>query len=50
MITTMALALLQQPPQHVEMTAGGWVFMILAWIMILGLTFFTFSRVLGNRR
>lgn len=50
MIITMALALLQPPPQQPVMTAGGWVFMALAWITILGLTFFTFSKILGNRR
>lgn len=50
MIIAIALALLQTPPPNVEMTAGGWAFMAMAWIFILALTFFTFSRILGNRK
>jgi hypothetical protein len=40
---------LQQPAQHTEMTAGGWIFMAAAWIFILVLTFYTFSRILRNK-
>jgi hypothetical protein len=46
----LALALLQGPAPQVEMTTGGWAFMVLAWLGILSLTFFTFSKVLGGRR
>jgi hypothetical protein len=44
-----ALVLLQQPAQQPELTSGGWVFMALAWLLILALVFFTFSKVLGKR-
>jgi hypothetical protein len=30
----------------VHMTAGGWVFMISAWVFILVLVYYTFSKVL----
>ena len=50
MKTDIVLALFQQPPQHVEMTSGGWVFMALAWLLILSLVSFTFSRILGKRQ
>ena len=33
-------------PADVEMTTGGWVFMISAWAFILTLVFYTFSKVL----
>lgn len=33
-------------PADVEMTAGGWVFMISAWVFILVLVYYTFSKVL----
>ena len=29
-----------------EMTAGGWVFMLMAWAFILVLVYYTFSKVL----
>jgi hypothetical protein len=47
-----ALALLQEttPQGHPEMTAGGWAFMIAAWIFILVLVFYTFSKILGGNR
>jgi hypothetical protein len=42
--------ILQENLQHAEMTAGGWVFMIAAWVFILTLTFYTFSKILkGNK-
>jgi hypothetical protein len=42
--------ILQESAQHVEMKAGGWAFMIAAWVFILTLTFYTFSKVLkGNK-
>ncbi|HZG54013.1 MAG TPA: hypothetical protein VEZ40_18055 [Pyrinomonadaceae bacterium] len=33
-------------PADVEMTTGGWVFMIGAWTCILTLVIYTFSKVL----
>lgn len=33
-------------PADVEMTTGGWVFMIGAWTCILSLVIYTFSKVL----
>ena len=33
-----------------SMTTGGWVFMIGAWVCILTLVFYTFSKVLGGGR
>ncbi|HZH89623.1 MAG TPA: hypothetical protein VEX70_03275 [Pyrinomonadaceae bacterium] len=33
-------------PADVEMTMGGWVFMIGAWTCILTLVIYTFSKVL----
>ena len=30
----------------VQMTVGGWVFMIGAWVFILALVYYTFSKVL----
>jgi hypothetical protein len=33
-------------PADVEMTTGGWVFMIGAWTFILTLVYYTFSKVL----
>ncbi len=33
-------------PADVEMTGGGWVFMISAWVFILTLVYYTFSKVL----
>ena len=30
----------------VQMTTGGWVFMISAWVFILTLVYYTFSKVL----
>lgn len=35
----------------VQMTAGGWVFMISAWTFILVLVYYTFSKVLrGDKK
>jgi hypothetical protein len=42
--------LLQNNAEHPPMTGGGWGFMIGAWILILWLTFFTFSRILRGKR
>lgn len=33
-----------------RMTTGGWIFMAGAWICILSLVYFTFSRVLRGGR
>ena len=49
MMMILALVLLQQPTQQPQMTWGGWI-MALAWLLILALVSFTFSKVLGNRR
>lgn len=34
----------------VLMTAGGWVFMIAAWMFILVLVYYTFSKVLRGSK
>ncbi|HSE97274.1 MAG TPA: hypothetical protein VLD57_03320 [Blastocatellia bacterium] len=39
----------QQSQGHPEMTAGGWVFMIISWAGILWLTIYTFARILRRR-
>ena len=39
-----------QKAEEVEMTTGGWVFMIGAWTAILSLVIFCFSKVLRNSR
>jgi choline-glycine betaine transporter len=47
-----ALAFLQQAggaaarAEAAEMTTGGWVFMAAAWVFILTLVYYTFSKVL----
>jgi hypothetical protein len=41
--------LYQQTPGHPEMTTGGWVFMIVSWVAILWVTFYTFARILRKR-
>ena len=43
------LILFQQPPAQPEMTAGGWAFMVVAWLFILYLSFYSFARVLGKK-
>lgn len=43
-------AMFQQPQQQPVMTTGGWMFLIVAWFLILCLVGYTFSRVLSNRR
>ena len=52
MIATLSvvLVLLQASGEHPTMTGGGWAFMAGAWIFILTLTFFTFARILRNRK
>jgi hypothetical protein len=52
-LATTALAFLMQGDQAArraaattEMTTGGWVFMIAAWVFILTLVYYTFSKVL----
>jgi hypothetical protein len=37
---------LQATAEHVDMKPEGWLFMVAAWIFILTLTFYTFSKVL----
>lgn len=31
------------------MTTSGWVFIVVAWIAILWVTFYTFSKILGKK-
>jgi hypothetical protein len=33
----------------IEMTTGGWVFMAAAWVFILTLVYYTFSKVLRGK-
>lgn len=37
-------------PQPQQMTTGGWIFMAGAWLFILSLVYFTFSKVLRRSR
>lgn len=37
-------------PQPQQMTTGGWIFMAGAWLFILSLVYFTFSKVLRRGR
>lgn len=56
LIYAVLLAFLQAPgvtnaaggEEPIRMTAGGWLFMGAAWIFILALTYYTFSKVLGG--
>ncbi len=48
--TALMMIWLQTGGEHPTMTTGGWVFMIAAWIFILTLTIFTFSKVLGGNK
>ena len=49
--TTLALLLQQGAGAEAQtMTAGGWVFMASAWLVILVLVYYTFSKVLRGRR
>ena len=51
MTTTANLMLvLVQQTGELQMTAGGWVFMLSAWAGILSLAAFCFSKVLRNGR
>ena len=53
LISMTALALFQQAGQRAEvqsLTGGGWLFMSAAWVFILILVFFTFSKVLRGGR
>lgn len=43
------LAMIQAETTAPEMTTGGWIFMLAAWIAIILLVIFTFSKVLRNR-
>jgi hypothetical protein len=43
------LAFIQRAAE-VEMTTGGWVFMIGAWTAIISLLIFCFSKVLRNHK
>jgi hypothetical protein len=51
-MTIMALGVLGfiQRAAEVELTTGGWVFMIGAWTAIISLVIFCFSKVLRNRK
>jgi hypothetical protein len=51
MATTVNLMLvLVQQTGELQMTTGGWVFMLGAWAGILSLAAFCFSKVLRNGR
>ena len=51
MATTLNLTLaLVQQAGELQMTTGGWAFMIGAWAGILSLAAFCFSKVLRNGR
>ena len=51
MATTLNLVLvLVQQTGELEMTTGGWAFMLGAWAGILSLATFCFSKVLRNGR
>ncbi|HWP41848.1 MAG TPA: hypothetical protein VNO14_01340 [Blastocatellia bacterium] len=39
----------QQIPQHPKMTLSGWLFLIVSWVAILWVTFYTFARILRKR-
>jgi hypothetical protein len=43
------VAALAEQAAHVEMQPEGWLFMAAAWIFILSLTFYTFSKVLRKK-
>jgi hypothetical protein len=49
-ITLIGILALVQRAAEVEMTTGGWVFMIGAWTAIISLVIFCFSKVLRNRK
>lgn len=49
MTLAICFALLQGSGPGIEMTAGGWAFMVCAWVFILALTFYTFGKVLGKK-
>ena len=44
-----AAVVLLQGGQQPTMTAGGWVFMAAAWLVILVLVFYSFSKILSNK-
>lgn len=44
------LALIQNQAAAPQMTTGGWVFMASAWIGILLLVVFCFSKILRNKK
>ena len=48
--TTTLFALIQGAAEQQQMTTGGWVFMIGAWVGIISLAIFCFSKVIGNRK
>ena len=56
LLTLAALALFQQAARGAQqaeaqvLTGGGWLFMSLAWVFILTLVYFTFSKVLAGGR
>jgi len=49
-ITLIGILNLMQRGEEIEMTTGGWVFMIGAWTAIISLAVFCFSKVLRNRK
>ena len=50
LILNAPVALLLQETTRPHMTAGGWIFMAAAWLFILTLTFYTFSKILRNKK
>jgi hypothetical protein len=44
------IAFFLQEAVRQQMTIGGWAFMAGAWIFILVLTFYTFSKVLFGKK
>jgi hypothetical protein len=48
--TNTPIAFLLQEAVRQHMTTGGWTFMAGAWVFILVLTFYTFSKILTNKK
>lgn len=49
-LSSTPVALLLQGAERPHMTGGGWVFLIAAWLFILILTFYTFSKILTGKK
>jgi hypothetical protein len=45
-LISLPIVILLQNAARSHMTTGGWIFMAGAWIFILVLTFYTFSKIL----